>query len=60
MEENNDIFLDGGDALVYLAIPMHTNILQHLFGAIYLVRTYLGTYFSTPPAPTPTPHASPM
>ena len=23
MEENNDIFLAGGDALVYLAGPMH-------------------------------------
>ena len=23
MEENNDIFLVGGDALVYLAKPMH-------------------------------------
>ena len=23
MEENNDIFYAGGDALVYLAIPMH-------------------------------------
>ena len=23
MEENNDIFLAGGDALVYLAAPMH-------------------------------------
>ena len=55
MEENNDIFLDGGDGLVYLAVPMHTNILQHLFGAIYLVRTYLETDFSTPPLPHPHP-----
>ena len=23
MEENNDIFHAGGDALVYLAVPMH-------------------------------------
>ena len=23
MEENNDIFLAGGDALVYLAVPVH-------------------------------------
>ena len=23
MEENNDIFLAGGDVLVYLAVPMH-------------------------------------
>ena len=47
MEENNDIFLAGGDALVYLAGPMHKkNIPQHLFGAIHLVRTYLMTNFS--------------
>ena len=49
MEENNDIFLAGGDALVYLAGPMHKkNIPQHLFGAIHLVRTYLMTDFSIP------------
>ena len=49
MEENNDIFLAGGDALVYLARPMHKkNIPQHLFGAIHLVCTYLKTDFSTP------------
>ena len=23
MEENNDIFLAGGDTLVYLAVPLH-------------------------------------
>ena len=23
MEENNNIFLPGGDALVYLAVPVH-------------------------------------
>ena len=23
MEENNDIFLAGGDVLVYFAVPMH-------------------------------------
>ena len=28
MEENNDIFLAGGDVLVYLAVPMHKNISQ--------------------------------
>ena len=27
MEENNDIFLAGGDALVYLAGPMHKKYL---------------------------------
>ena len=49
MEENINTFLAGGDALVYLAIPMHKkNIPQHLFGAIHLVRTYLRTNFSTP------------
>ena len=32
MEENNDIFLAGGDALVYLPKPMHKNIPQHSFG----------------------------
>ena len=26
MEENNDTFLAGGDALVYLTEPMHKNI----------------------------------
>ena len=46
MEENDDIFLAGGDALVYLAKPMHKNIPQDLFGAIHLVRTYL---FNSPP-----------
>ena len=47
MEENNDIFLAGGDVLVYLAGPMHKkNIPQHLFGTIHLVRTYLKTDFS--------------
>ena len=48
MEENNYIFLAGGDALVYLAEPVYKNIPQHLFGAIHLVRTYLMTNFSTP------------
>ena len=33
MEKNNNIFLAGGDALVYLAASMHKNdIQQHLFG----------------------------
>ena len=36
MEENNDIFLAGGDALVYLAEPVHkknstTFVCGHLF-----------------------------
>ena len=55
MEENNDIFLAGGDALVYLAKPMHKNIPQHLFVAIHLVRTYLMTNFQPPP-PSPSMH----
>ena len=41
MEENNNVFLAGGDALVYLA--------RHLFGAIHLVHTYLMRDFSTLP-----------
>ena len=49
MEENNDILLAGGDALVYLTVLMHKNIPQHVFRAIRLVRTYLRTDFSTPP-----------
>ena len=49
MEENNDIFLAGGDALVYLAEPMHKkSIPQHLLGAIHLVCIYFRTDFSTP------------
>ena len=49
MEENNDIFLAGGDALVYFAGPVHKKIIpQHLFRAIHLVRTYLRTDFLTP------------
>ena len=48
MEENNDIFLAGGDALVYLPDQCIKNIPQHLFGAIHLVRTYLRTDFQAP------------
>ena len=38
MEENNDFFLVGGDALVYLVVPMHekystTFIWGHPFSA---------------------------
>ena len=48
MEENNNISLGGGDALVYLAGPMHkkcstTFVWDHPFA-----RTYLMTDFSTP------------
>ena len=47
MEENNDIFLAGGDALVYLAVPMHrkystTFVWRHPFS-----KSYLKTNFST-------------
>ena len=51
MEENNDIFLAGGDALVYLAVPMNkkystTFVWGHPFSTYYL-----RTNFSTPPLP---------
>ena len=48
MEENNDIFLAGGDALVYLANQCTKNIPQHLFGVIHLIRTYLMIDFAIP------------
>ena len=49
MEESNDIFLAGGDALDYLAGPMHKKTIpQHLLGAIHLVHTHLRTNFLTP------------
>ena len=48
MEENNDTFLAGGDALAYLAGPMHKKYSQHLLEAMHLVSTYLRTDFSTP------------
>ena len=47
LEENNNIFLVGGDALAYMAIPM----LKKCFTTFvwgHLVRTYLRTNFSTP------------
>ena len=47
MEEYNNIFLAGGDALVYLTRPMHKSI-PHLFGAIHLVCRYLMTDLSNP------------
>ena len=46
--ENNDIFLVGGDALVYLAETMQKNIPKHSFRVIHLVRTYLMADFSAP------------
>ena len=47
-EEGNDIFLAGGDALVYLTKPNTKNIQQHLLVMIHLVRTYVMTNFSIP------------
>ena len=46
MEENNDIVLPGGDALVPWPKQCTKNISQNLFGVIRLVRTYLMTNFS--------------
>ena len=48
MEENNDIFLAGGDALVYLAVALHKKYSTKCVWGIHLVRTYLSTDFSTP------------
>ena len=48
MEKNYDIFLAGGDALVYLTKPMLKKYSTTWFGAIHLVRTYLMTNFSIP------------
>ena len=48
MEENNDILLAAGDALVYLGGPMHKkSIPQQLFGGIHLLHKYIKTNFST-------------
>ena len=49
MEEHNDIFLAGGDALVYLAIPMHK-----IFHNICLAHPF-STYVSWTDFPTPSP-----
>ena len=48
MEENNDIFLAGGDALVHLAVPMHKKYSTNFFWAIHLVRTMLVPIFQPP------------
>ena len=46
IEENNNIFLGGSNALVYLAELMHKKYsTKFVWG--YLVRTYLVTNFST-------------
>ena len=48
MEDNRDIFLAGGDALVYLAVQMHKKYSATFVGAIHLLHTYLRTDFSNP------------
>ena len=48
MEQNNDIFLADGDALVYLANHCTKDIPQQLFGVIHLVHMHLMTDFSIP------------
>ena len=55
-EENNDIFLASGDALVYLAVTKH----KIYSIAFFLVHTFiqyvriLGSIFQTPPPPPTT------
>ena len=46
MEENNDIFLVGSEALVYLTVPIHKRYSTTFVWAIHVVRTYLRTDFS--------------
>ena len=50
MEENNDIFLGGGDALVYLAGPMH-KIYSTTFVWGHPFSTYVSyeRFFNPPP-----------
>ena len=45
-KESNDIFLGGGDTLVYLARPMNKKYSITFVWSIHLVRTYLMTDFS--------------
>ena len=40
MEENNELFLAGGDAIVYLPNQNTKNVRQHFFEAIHLVRIF--------------------
>ena len=49
MEENNNIFFPGSDALVYLTKLMHKKYSTTFFGAIHLVRMYLRTIFQPSP-----------
>ena len=48
MEENNDIFLVGADALVYLARPMHKKYSTTFVWVIHLLCSYLRTNFPNP------------
>ena len=50
LEENNGIFLAGGDALVYVAGAMHKKNSTIFVAAIHLVRRILGPIFQ-PPSP---------
>ena len=50
-KENSNIFLAGGNALVYLAKPMHKKCSKTYFWRHPFVRTYLMTDFSNPPPP---------
>ena len=43
MEENNDIFLAGVDAFVYLAISMHKKYSKNFFGG-HPFSTYVSQY----------------
>ena len=51
MEEKNDIFLAGGDALVYLAGPMHKKYsTTFIWGDSFSIHLILGPIFQ-PPSP---------
>ena len=50
-KENSNIFLAGGNALVYFAKPMHKKCSKTCFWGHPFVRTYLMTDFSTSPPP---------
>ena len=54
MEENNDIFLDGGDALVYLAVPVHTKYsATFVWGHLFSTYVSWDQFFNPPPPPPP-------
>ena len=50
MEENKDIFLGSGDALLYLTGPVYKKYFTKFFWC-YPFNTYLMTDFSTLPLP---------